>query len=50
MACLERNARREGAKVLRVECEFKNPDLEKVWVKRHQPSIEGTKYITEKKL
>ena len=50
MACLERNARREGAKVLRVECEFKNPDLERVWVQRHKPTREGSKYITEKQL
>lgn len=50
MACLERNARSEGAKVLRVECEFKNADLEKIWVRRHKPTREGDKYITEKKL
>lgn len=50
MAALQRNARQEGARTLRVECEFKNRRLEDIWVRRHHPAKQGSKYITEKEL
>ncbi|MBX9569936.1 MAG: hypothetical protein K2X77_13645 [Candidatus Obscuribacterales bacterium] len=50
MAALKRNARAEGATTLRVECEFKNAELEEIWIKRHKPLKLGNKYITIKEL
>lgn len=50
MATLKRQAGREGAKILRVEGDFKNPDLDEIWSKRYRPERDGTKFKLEIKL